>query len=60
VLFSAEVFAELMALPGDRGARSVVEQDSSRLAVVDIASPMPSDLDTPEDYERLSSPDNSR
>jgi molybdenum cofactor cytidylyltransferase len=60
VLFSAAVFAELLALPGDRGARSVVEQDPSRLAVVDIASPMPSDLDTPEDYERLSAPDNSR
>jgi molybdenum cofactor cytidylyltransferase len=60
VLFSAEVFAELLALPGDRGARSVVERDPSRLAVVDIASLMPSDLDTPEDYERLSSPDNSR
>jgi hypothetical protein len=38
----------------------VVERDPSRLAVVDIASPMPRDLDTPEDYERLSAPDNSR
>ncbi len=40
VIFSAEVFPELAALPGD--------------------SAMPSDLDTPEDYERLSAPDNSR
>ena len=60
VIFAAEVFPELVALPGDRGARSVVEKDPNRLAVVDIASPMPSDLDTPEDYERLSAPDNSR
>lgn len=60
VLFAAEVFPELLDLPGDRGARAVVEKDALRLAVVDVASPMPSDLDTPEDYERLSGPDNSR
>ena len=60
VIFSAEVFPELAALPGDRGARSVVERDPQRLAVVEVASAMPSDLDTPEDYERLSAPDNSR
>lgn len=60
VLFAAEVFPELLDLPGDRGARAVVEKGALRLAVVDVASPMPSDLDTPEDYERLSGPDNSR
>jgi molybdenum cofactor cytidylyltransferase len=60
VIFAAAVFPELAALPGDRGARSVVERDPARLAVVEIASAMPSDLDTPEDYERLSAPDNSR
>lgn len=59
VLFAAAVFTELLVLPGDRGARSVVEKDPSRLAVVDVASPMPSDLDTPEDYLRLSTPDNA-
>jgi len=60
VIFAAAVFPELAALLGDRGARSVVERDPARLAVVEIASAMPSDLDTPEDYERLSAPDNSR
>ena len=60
VIFSAAVFPELAALPGGRGARSVVERDPGRLAVVEVASAMPSDLDTPEDYERLSAPDNSR
>jgi molybdenum cofactor cytidylyltransferase len=60
VLFGAAVFPELMNLTGDRGARAVVEKDPERLAVVDVASPMPSDLDTPEDYARLSSADNSR
>lgn len=60
VLFAASVFPELLALGGDRGARAVVERDPSRLAVVDIASPMPRDIDTPEDYESLSAPENSR
>ena len=58
VLFASSVFAELLALGGDRGARSVIERDPSRLAVVEIASPMPRDIDTPEDYESLSAPDN--
>ena len=60
VIFASAVFPELAALPGDRGARAVVERDSRRLAVVQVARPMPRDLDTPEDYERLSAPDNSR
>ena len=58
VLFAASVLPELLALPGDRGARAVVERDPSRLAVVDIPSSMPRDIDTPEDYESLSAPDN--
>ena len=60
VLFAASVFPELLALPGDRGARAVVEREPSRLAVVDIRSRMPRDIDTPEDYESLSAPDNPR
>jgi len=60
VLFAASIFAELLGLPGDHGARAVVERDPRRLAVVDIALPMPADLDTPEDYERLRRPDNPR
>ena len=60
VLFAASVFQELTDLAGDRGARGVVERDPGRLAVVEVASPMPRDLDTPEDYERLSAPDNPR
>jgi len=53
VLFRSEVFAELLALCGDRGARSVVERDPSRVAVVTFDRPMPDDVDTPEDYARL-------
>ncbi len=60
VLFAASVFAELLALSGDRGARAVIERDPSRLAVVDIGFPMPRDIDTPEDYEGLRTPDHPR
>jgi len=60
VLFAAPVFHELLALAGDRGARAVVLRDPSRLAQVDIGAPMPRDIDTPEDYESLSSPDSGR
>jgi molybdenum cofactor cytidylyltransferase len=60
VLFAASVLPELLVLPGDRGARAVVERDPSRLAVVEIHSPMPRDIDTPADYESLSAPDNPR
>ena len=60
VLFAASVFPELRTLAGDRGARAAVERDPSRLAVVDIGSPMPRDIDTPEDYESLSAPENPR
>lgn len=55
VLFSASIFPELLALAGDRGARSVVDADPERVALVRFDLPMPPDLDTPEDYERLSS-----
>ena len=53
VLFAAAVFPELRALTGDRGARSVVEKDPPRVALVSFDFPMPADLDTFEDYERL-------
>jgi molybdenum cofactor cytidylyltransferase len=53
VLFAAAVFPELRALTGDRGARSVVEKDPPRVALVPFDLPMPADLDTLEEYERL-------
>jgi molybdenum cofactor cytidylyltransferase len=53
VLFAGEVFAELSALDGDAGARSVVQARPERVARVAIDAPMPLDIDTPEDYARL-------
>ena len=58
VLFGRETFAELVEISGDQGARSVVERNPSRVALVDLDLPMPQDLDTPEDYDRLRSPGN--
>lgn len=55
VLFAASIFPELVALAGDQGARPVVERDPTRVTLVDFDLPMPRDLDTPEDYERLRS-----
>ena len=53
VLFAAALFPELAALAGDRGARALLERDPVRVALVPVDSPMPPDLDTPEDYERF-------
>jgi molybdenum cofactor cytidylyltransferase len=58
VLFARATFAELLALAGDRGARVVVERDPSRVVVVAVDAPMPPDIDTPDDYERLQASDN--
>jgi len=53
VLFAAEVFAELAALTGDTGARGVVGARPERVARVAFDTPMPADVDTPEDFARL-------
>lgn len=53
VLFGAAVFPELRELTGDRGARAVVDKDRARVAFVSFNLPMPPDLDTVEEYERL-------
>jgi molybdenum cofactor cytidylyltransferase len=53
VLFGAAVFPELRRLEGDRGARSIVELDPGRVALVELDLPMPPDVDTPDDYDRL-------
>jgi molybdenum cofactor cytidylyltransferase len=53
VLFAGEVFGELARLAGDAGARAVVQARPERVARVAIDTPMPPDVDTPEDYARL-------
>jgi molybdenum cofactor cytidylyltransferase len=54
VLFGRAVFPELLAVPGDQGARAVLAADRSRVHLVAFDDPRPlADIDTPEDYERL-------
>jgi len=53
VLFAADIFAELRALSGDSGARSIVQARRERVELLAIDAPMPADVDTPEDYARL-------
>lgn len=51
-VFDAALFSELLALEGDRGARSVIALDPSRV----VGVPFPGgevDVDRPEDWERL-------
>jgi molybdenum cofactor cytidylyltransferase len=61
VLFDRAIFPELLALEGDRGARPVVARDPARVEWVALDWPMPPDVDTPADYEKIRSalrPDN--
>lgn len=53
VLFDPSVFPELLALTGDRGARSVIERDPRRVTQILFECPLPPDIDTEEDYGRV-------
>ena len=53
VLFDRAVFAELATLTGDRGARDVVDSDPKRVAHLELGTPKPIDIDTPQDLALL-------
>jgi molybdenum cofactor cytidylyltransferase len=53
VMFDASIFAELRRTEGDQGARGVIARDPARVATVPFPFDMPADVDTPEDYARL-------
>jgi molybdenum cofactor cytidylyltransferase len=55
VLFDRAIFPELMALEGDQGARPVVRKDPARVEWVALDLPMPQDVDTLADYEKIRS-----
>ena len=55
VLFTMPLVSELLALSGDRGARSVVERDASRVRYVEFDRPAPLDVDTVTDLATLTS-----
>jgi molybdenum cofactor cytidylyltransferase len=51
-LFAAEIFDELAALSGDRGAKALIEKYRARLATIDLPEAA-LDIDTPDDYRDL-------
>ncbi|MBI3798012.1 MAG: nucleotidyltransferase family protein [Deltaproteobacteria bacterium] len=53
VLFSSQVYGEILAAPLDQGAKVVVRKDPSRVREVQLDdSGILADIDTPEDYAR--------
>jgi molybdenum cofactor cytidylyltransferase len=54
VLFGRAVFAELMAVSGDQGARALIQSNPARVTHVHFEDTRPlEDIDTIEDYTRL-------
>lgn len=54
-LFGSSVFAELLALRGDVGARTIVARDPSRVVNEMLEWPEPEDVDTIDDLNRVAS-----
>jgi len=53
ILFARSMWPMLAVLRGDTGARDLIERSRSQVAFVDVDSPMPPDVDTAADLERL-------
>jgi molybdenum cofactor cytidylyltransferase len=53
VVFKREIFPELLRLTGDQGARPIIQQEPTRVEWVELDLPMPPDVDTPDDYEKI-------
>jgi len=54
ILLSCAIFAELMALTGDVGARNILRKHRDRIREIDwTRSPAPRDVDTEDDYAAL-------
>jgi molybdenum cofactor cytidylyltransferase len=53
VLFARPVFAELLALQGDAGARLLIERSPERVSYVEVDAEMPPDVDTIEQLDAL-------
>lgn len=53
VVFKREIFPELLRLTGDQGARPIIQKEPIRVEWVELDLPMPPDVDTPDDYEKI-------
>lgn len=54
VLFDRRVWADLETIEGDRGARELLRQHPEWVTQVELGGEVPADLDTWQDYERMS------
>jgi molybdenum cofactor cytidylyltransferase len=53
VLFSSQVYGEILAAPLDQGAKVVVRKDPARVREIPLDDPgILADIDTPEEYRR--------
>ena len=50
-VFAREAFGELRSLHGDKAVWKLIEAHPERVSRVEIAAPLPPDVDDPEDYE---------
>jgi molybdenum cofactor cytidylyltransferase len=53
IAFARGVFDELAQLHGDKGVWSLLDRRADEVVTVPIAGPIPRDVDTPEDYQRV-------
>jgi len=57
VVFSSQVYGEILAAPLDQGAKVVVRKDPTRVREIPLDDPgILADIDTPEDYQRYVGP----
>lgn len=52
-LFDKELWPQLQAIEGDKGAREILSKNPEWVVRVELGGDLPADLDTWEDYERL-------
>ena len=55
IAFARSVFADLAGLHGDKGVWRLLDQRAGDVTEISVAGPIPLDVDTPEDYERVRS-----
>jgi len=53
IAFARSVFADLADLHGDKGVWRLLDQRAGDVTEISVAGPIPLDVDTPEDYERV-------
>ncbi|MDQ0253384.1 molybdenum cofactor cytidylyltransferase [Evansella vedderi] len=53
VIFDKQLFPQLIGIRGDQGAKEIIKSYKEERRLVHVTSPIPEDIDTLEDYERI-------